>query len=120
MGYGVIGLAEDRLNAREELATAVPEAIRLLEKKKYEDFVTSFMPPDALKKITQEQSTEEFARRFGERFAVKLLQVLQSIEGKTPKLDQDGMIATFTHDVKDAPSDTITFVKVGKYWYILD
>jgi hypothetical protein len=118
MGSGVNVLAEDRLDAREQLATAVPEAIRLLENKKYEDFVTSFIAPDDLKKITKEQSTEEFARQFGKGKAVRALQILKAIEGKTPKLDHDGTTATFTHDVKDAPRDTITFVKVGKYWHI--
>ena len=118
LGFACALQAEDTADAREELATAVPEAIRLLKSKQYEEFVESFIAPDDLKNITAKRSVEEFARQFAETHAASLLEVLQGIEGQRPKLDPDGKTATFIHGIKDAPRETITFARIGKYWYI--
>ena len=118
IGCGVTASDEDRLNARDELATVVPEAIRLLEEKKYEDFVTTFLAPEEFKKIAKDKPLKEFADQFGKGHAAMLLQTLRAIEGKAPKLDRAGETATFKHDVKDTPHDTMVFVKRGKRWFI--
>jgi hypothetical protein len=122
MGFGVNALAEDRVDVREQLVTAVPEAIRLLEAKEYEEFLTSFGNEPGLLKETAENrgvTTNELAQGWGESDKpARLLQALRAIEGKTPKLDSDGRTATFAYDVKDDPQGKITFKKFGKYWYI--
>ncbi len=61
---------------REQLATAIPEGIRLLEATEFESFLKCFVPPADLKRITEETSLAEFAKTFGQRKAPRLLEVL--------------------------------------------
>ena len=85
MGCGVTASDEHRLDARKDLATVVPEAIRLLQEKRHEDFITSFLAPDDFKKLANDKSLREFADQFGNGPAATLLQVLRAIEGKARK-----------------------------------
>ncbi len=61
---------------------------------------------------------EEFAKRFGERKAGRLLEVLKEIKSGTPELDAAGTTATFQLKEAVGGKGTIKFVKVKKYWYI--
>lgn len=117
---------------RENLETAVPEAIRLLEAKEYEVFLESFTPPVVLKKIKAGEDPrmppqittitditfEEFARRFGERKAPTLLKVLKEIKNAKPTLDDTGTKATFALNEEINERKSLTFVKIKKHWYI--
>jgi hypothetical protein len=120
MGVCTTVLAGDKPDPREDLATAVPEAIRLLKERKYEDFIASFVSPEELEPIRdrKKMSIKEVAAKFEKTHAALLLKILQSIEGKQPTLAEDRASATFQHDVNGAHSPVITFVKVDKLWYI--
>jgi len=108
-----------KADPREKLDTAIPEAIRLLEAKEYETFLEKFVPPDLFKKITKETTLKEFATRFGKDKAADLLRVLKSIKDQKPTLDSKGTKATFKLKNEDKKGkDSISFVKVGKFWYI--
>ncbi len=112
-------VAEDeQADPRETLKSAIPEGIRLLSAKEYTGFLKSFVAPDDLKKITERKSMEEFAKRFGERKAGRLLEVLKEIKSGTPELDAAGTTATFQLKEAVGGKGTIKFVKVKKYWYI--
>ncbi len=111
-------MAEESVDSRENLATLIPDAIRLIEAKEYEKLLEKIAAPDALKQITESMSLKEAAEAFGAHHADALLKVLKSMDGKKPVMEDGGKKAVFTHDVKDAPKDTITFVKIDKYWYI--
>ena len=103
---------------RENLNTAIPEAIRLLEAKEYKAFLKSFVIPDDFKRITATKSLEEFAKAFGERKGLKLLKVCKVIKDAKPTLDDTGTKATFAIKEVLAGKKSITFVKVKKHWYI--
>ena len=117
-GFAALGAAEEKADPREKLETAIPEAIRLLEAKEYENFLKAFVAPDDMKKIAQEGPLVDFAKRFGEAKAADLLLILKSIKGKKPALDAEEKKATFKLEVKSAAKDEISFVKVEKFWYI--
>jgi hypothetical protein len=104
--------------SREALETAIPEGIRLLEAKEYKVFVEIFVPPADLKKIIEGSSLEEFAKKFGERKAPRLLEILKEIKGTKPSLDDNGTEATFSLKEEKDGKKSITFVKIDKYWYI--
>jgi len=116
----VVGLAaaDSKADPREKPETAVPEGIRLLEAKDYATFLTNFVPPDDLKKITAKASLDEFAKRFGENKAPQLLQVLKSIRDSKPALDPSGKKATYELKEQIEGKKSIIWVKVDKYWYI--
>ena len=65
---------------------------------------------------------DKFAEAFGKEKAAVLLKVLQAVKDVKPTLDTDGKKATFKlkEKVEGAPRDTITFVQVDKFWYILN
>jgi len=58
------------------------------------------------------------ATQFKGEKADKLLRVLKSIENLTPTFEKEGELAVFPVKVAGAHKNSITFVKVGKYWYI--
>ena len=111
-------MADTKVDPREKLDTAVPEAIRLLEAKDYSTFLKNFIPPDDLKKVTEKATLDEFAKQFGENKGPRLLQVLKSIRDAKPTLDSSGKKATYELKEPIDRKKTITWVKVEKYWYI--
>ncbi len=110
--------ADPKPDPREKLETAVPEAIRLLEEKEYVNFLKKFVPPADLKEITKQKTIDEFAKTFEAEKAENLMNVLTAIKDEKPKLNADKKEAVF--DLKEEIDDkkSITFKKVGKYWYI--
>jgi hypothetical protein len=109
---------DSKVDPREKLDTAVPEAIRLLEAKDYPTFLKNFLPPDDLKKITEKVPLDEFSKQFGENKAPRLLLVLRSIRDAKPTLDPSGNKATYELKEPIDRKKTIGWVKVDKHWYI--
>lgn len=103
---------------QEELATAIPEAIRLLEEEEYVTFLKNFVPPSDLKKITDKRSIEEVAEGFGEKKAPQLLEVLNSIKDAEPTLDDDEKKATYALKKPLGSKKSISFIKIEKRWYL--
>src|SRR6476660_1247183 len=85
---------EPKADPREELATAVPEAIRLLEAKDYAAMLKAFIVPEEFKKIVEDGSLDALAKFFGEKKSAEMLQVVKSIEKAKPVLDAEGKTAT--------------------------
>ena len=104
---------------REHPDTAIAEAIRLLEAKDYKTFVSQFVPPDQLKaRAGSPEAFNTFVERFAER-ADRLLAAFKYIRTQKPTYDQAKTTATFQLDGQaDAPSTSLTFVKIGQYWYL--
>jgi hypothetical protein len=107
-----------KANPREQLKTAIPEAIRLLEAREYMTFLKTFVAPDDLKKITKDKPLDELATFFAENKAAQLLKALKSIKDAKPTRDDSGKKATYQLGEEIAGKKTITWVKVDKYWYI--
>jgi hypothetical protein len=110
--------ADPKDDPREELESAIPEAIRLLEAKEYVTFLKNFVAPVHLKKLAEKGSLEEFAKEFGRTKSGRLLKVLKSIKDAKPELGDEGKKATFKLKEEVEGKKTIVFVKVDKFWYI--
>ncbi len=112
--------AQDKPDPRSKLETAIPDAIRLLEAEEYVNLLKQYVAPDDLKKITEKASLEEFAVRFGEGKAEKLLAVLKAIKDSQPELNAEGTLATFTfpEELQVGSRNKIEFAKVNNLWYI--
>lgn len=109
---------EAKPDPRENVDTAVKEAIRLVEAKEIATFIMQFAHPDDLKKILKGKTIEELAEQFSAQKSANLLLALKEIDGKKPELSEDGTQAMFKVDLKTAPGGRIVFQKSGKLWYI--
>lgn len=109
---------EKKTDPREKLETAIPEAIELLEKKKYAEMLKQFVPPEELKKITKDKKLEDFAAKFGSGHADKLLKALKQLQDVKPEFSDDKKVAEYKLKEAVGAKDTIKFVKIEKYWYI--
>lgn len=118
VGMAVSGLrAAEKPDPRESLDTAIPEAIRLLEKKDYEGLLKAFIPPKELDKLEADM-LPGFIKWFGENKSEALLKALSAVKGTTPTLSEDKTEATFKYkELIDGRND-IQFKKIDKYWYI--
>ena len=104
---------------REQLPTAIAEAIRLLEAKQYQPFLEAFVKPDELKARVSGGDLAQFAQKFGESPRVaRLLTALKEAQQVKPLMDKGDTVATFPVSAPDGGPTTIRFEKIGKYWYI--
>lgn len=122
LSLAVCGLAtsEDKADPREKLETIIPLGIKQLEAKDYAKFLKTFVLPEDYEQITKNVSAEEFAKKFGEDNAAKLLKILKAIKDAKPTLDKDGSEATYDIKKEDQVNGkaTIVFVKKDKFWYV--
>ncbi|OHB74747.1 MAG: hypothetical protein A2Z34_06395 [Planctomycetes bacterium RBG_16_59_8] len=109
---------EGKTDPRENLETAIPEAIRLLEAKEYVTFLTNFVNPDDFKRFTEGTTVDAFAKHFAGGNAEFLLKALQSIKEAKPTMENDGKRAVYEIKEKINGRDKLVFVKVEKFWYI--
>ncbi len=103
---------------RENLDTAIPDGIRLLEAKEYVKFLKAYAPPDGLAKFAEAGGLEKFAAEFGQSKGPRLLAVLKKIKGTKPELDETGQIATYRFEEAVGGKNNIVFMKRDKYWHI--
>jgi PBP1b-binding outer membrane lipoprotein LpoB len=116
------GSSKSSVDPRENLSTAIPDMIQLIESRDYESFVKRYANPETMKMDPQKRSIEEIAKELereldAEQRAV-LISALKDIAGKTPQLDQDGARATYTLSQPIKGNDKMYFRKIDKYWYL--
>jgi hypothetical protein len=104
---------------RESLETAIPHGIKLLEGKKYAEFLKTYAPPTFIKKVG-DTGLKKAAEEFGMVKAKALLLALKDIKGTTPTLSADGKQATFKLKSEVLGNDHVIWYKDGKTWYISD
>ena len=104
-------------NPRTQPATAVKEAIRMLEAKKYTDFLKTFTSPSELEELLLKGSIEELAAEFGERRAPDILAALRAASTMTPTLNAEGNRATYRFEKPFGREARISMAKIGEYWY---
>lgn len=115
----VSGAAEPTPHPCATLETAVPHGVKLLEAKRYKEFLETFVHPDDLAKLPPGQTLDDIAASFGQGDkASVMLAVFRSIRGEPPTLSEQGALATYKVTVKDAPRDEIEFTRRDGRWYI--
>jgi hypothetical protein len=102
---------------QESLETAIPHGIKLLEGKKYAEFLKAYAPPEFVKRLGDD-GVKRFAEEFGMEKAKALLNALKEIKGTKPTLSDDGKKATFKLKTMIAGRDSMTWYKNDKNWYI--
>lgn len=111
-------MADEKRTFQENLDTAIAEGIKMLEGQEYARFLKHYVEPDQFKKFSEQGDIDEFAKKFSEKKAKIILDVLKSIKGKTPKMEEDGKKASFEIKLEGFPKDSIVFARIDKYWYI--
>ena len=118
LSLNVVKAEDPKPDAREKLDTAIPEAIKLLKAKDNKKLLERYVAPDDLKKMTDKVSIEEFAKKFGEEKAPRLLSALEEIKDSKPTFDKTETKATYALSKEMGGKKSITFKKVEKLWYI--
>jgi hypothetical protein len=104
-----------------DLASVIAEGTRLIEEKKYSEFLKRFMTPDELKKALGRGNLEDISAEFGKSAGAEILNVFKQIEKLTPTLDQTGTKATYQLAGEGVRGKTeFKFLRIEKVWYITD
>ncbi len=99
---------------REELDTAISEALRQLKNNEFERFVTNFMSPAEQQQLTGLKITD--LDKVMQPLAGELIWRLQGAQKMQPVLEYNGTLARFNNVLSDGRN--LVFEKTGKYWYI--
>ena len=110
--------AAQRPDPRREPATAIAEAIRLLERKDYVALLENFARPDELKAMLAKKPIEELAADFGQRRAAGTLDALKAASRMTPELSQDGLRADYRFEKPVGGENRVRLVRIGEYWFL--
>jgi hypothetical protein len=106
-----------KIDPRREPATAVAEAIRVLERKDYATFLQTFARPEELKELLASKKIEEVAAEFGKEKAADILIALKAAAKMTPTLSREGTRADYRFEKPIGGESRITLEKIGEYWY---
>ena len=106
------------VDPRENLVSAITDAIYLLENKEYQSFIEKYALPEDLEKILTKKPISELVEDFSGEKAEKVLEALKLASELEPKFDESGTKATFSKNDVGGMSKDIVFKKVDKYWYI--
>ena len=110
---------ESKADPREELKTAIPHAIKLLEQKEYKTFMEQFVPPKIIETMKGSGMFEQIAQRFGQGEKSKqLLSVLKEVKDIQPEYNADKTEATYKLKEARGNKEKIVFKTEGKLWYI--
>jgi cytochrome c556 len=106
-------------NPMQSLATAIPHGIKLLEAKKHEEFITTFVPAADLAMARADPKIwKRVIDQFAGEKAAEVLTALKDIKSQKPEMSKDGTLATFKLKKELGGRGEMTFVKVGKSWWI--
>ena len=102
------------------LEHTISSGILLLEAKEYEQFVRMMIPPGKLAEFEKEGLTvPRIAEGYKKFQGEQALNMLKEIDGQTPELSADGLLATFTFPKELDPNGKglLYFVKIDGRWY---
>jgi hypothetical protein len=82
------------------LATDLDAAQKLLEQKKYAEFMERFAPAEELRRIRRADAMDQAAKAFTQRpeAAKKVQDILKSLKDRKPRFDSSGSLAVFEFD----------------------
>lgn len=101
---------------REELNTALAEAIRQIENKEFEKFVGDFISP-ADKSQMVGKKIEDIAKQL-EKNSADMLAQMKAAQKATPAMEDGGEKAVYKDLQVGGGEATFVMVKSGKYWYV--
>jgi hypothetical protein len=102
---------------RENVETAVGEAIHLLESKDYKTFLLQFAPPDQVKaRGGSPEALDAWVGYFSNQ-ADGVLAAFKYARTQTPTYDDAKTTATYPLKGDSGPK-SLTMVKIGRYWYL--
>jgi len=104
--------AQTKSSSRTLADSVVNEATALLDAGDCEAFLKKFIPPDELARVTKDQSIEQFAAKFKESHAPRLLKALKATKDVQP---QYLIRYTFKEPVDGV--NEITIQRIGDSWY---
>jgi hypothetical protein len=107
---------------RREPASAIKEAIRLLEARDYAAFVKTCMRPSELEEmLVKHKTVEEVAKEFAQSDrAARMLDVLKAASTMTPVMNADGTRANYTFEKPVGGAKRLSLAKVDGLWYLRD
>ena len=106
------------VDPRENLTSAINDAVHLLKNRAYQSFIEKYVLPDDLEKILTKKTISELVEDFSGEKAEKVLGALKLANELEPKFDESGNKAVFSKNDVGGMSKDMVFKKVGKYWYI--
>ena len=106
------------VDPRENLTSAINDAIHLLENKEYQSFIEKYAMPEDLEKILNKESMDDLVKGFADGKAEKVLNALKLARELNPEYDESGNKATFLKDDVGGMSKDMVFKKVDKFWCI--
>jgi hypothetical protein len=110
---------EKKPDPRENIGTLIPHGIKLMEAKKYKEFMEAFVPPADLARMKESGMFDEIAKKFGEgNKATQLLAALKEVNGSVPEYNDDKTEATFKLKTPQGNKKSLDFKQVGTYWVL--
>lgn len=104
-----------------DLEAVVPRAIQLLEAKEYKVLLQIFISPAEFEMVEKEGGLDELAKKWGSsKKPERLLAVLKAVKGTKPEMSEDGRKATYGLADAVEGKSSISFVKIGEAWYLVN
>ena len=106
---------------RADLATAIPDLIRLVRAGDYLAMEQRYLPPQKFARLTDGEKALMLEEMQSPRMQEKMqntLQALESIQGSTPVYNDTGEIATFTPIALPGTPPKMTFIRLNGLWYL--
>ena len=101
-----------------ELTSAIDNALDLLAKKDYEQYLKQFAHPEDLEKILKTRTMDELVRLLAKGKAEKMIAALKQVKQEKPVLKDSDSVAEYSVDVANQAKTTMIFAKVGERWYL--
>ena len=109
--------AEDKPDPRENLDTAIAEAILLIEAKDTTGMIKTFVPPDALKHILEKRTIEEMVKDV-EKNLPGMLKMLRKAQEVKPTLSNSDAAAPYVFEEEIDGKKELKLIKVDRFWYL--
>jgi hypothetical protein len=109
----------DKPTAKEDLAAAIANGIKMLKDGKTTEFLERYLTADDIGKLKKGGHWDEITVEFKNKHADDLLKALKYIQDVKPKLSEDGETATFgVSKLEGKHPPELKFHKVKDVWYI--
>ena len=102
---------------RTQPATAIAEAIRLLEAKEYARFLETFSRPGDLTEMLATRKMDDLVAEFASERSPDILAALKAASGMQPTVSQDGLRVDYRFEKPFGREKRISMVKIGEFWY---